>query len=172
MGGQSQRNAPVLARIRELAIKAEKPEGATPQGISLDLVFDVAGPLIQPPYQGLRTGRYWPSEKALEIQIATPEAFASNEELESFLHASLEKAVDRGSKYFNRKNIPFVPLRQRAPDRDPDADQFSRGGSLLRPSTHGGVSARGCPALPGGRRRHADHAGQSGDVTAPQRMRS
>ena len=106
-GGDSKTNAALVERLKRMANIAGRVSAEHPSDVGLELVFDVPGPLVSPPYSGVRTGTFWPDKRKLQVQIATPEGFASQAAQEEFLEKSVDEAVKAAARFLKRKNLTF-----------------------------------------------------------------
>lgn len=109
LGGPELSGAPVDTIITRLAMAAhayqEAHEIASEGG--LDIVYHVPGSILQPEFEGLRTGKFSNKEKMLMVQIAVPALFDSRHHLEKFLVESLREAIQLAKPVFKSTRIPF-----------------------------------------------------------------
>ena len=74
---------------------------------SLDIAYHVAGSLVRPQFEGLRTGKFSKREKTLMVQIAVPILFESDIHLAHFLVDALREAIDLAAPVFKSTKIYF-----------------------------------------------------------------
>jgi hypothetical protein len=100
-----------VERISRLAAKVRDPlhDGQT---LALDVVFDIPGPIVVPPYKGLRTGRFSRDQRKLQIQVAVPEDL-KREATEVFLDGVLRQSVELAQRSLQRRKLDWSvePLR-------------------------------------------------------------
>jgi hypothetical protein len=74
---------------------------------SLDVVFHVAGSLLQPEFSGVRTGRFSRKERMLQVQIAVPPEVVVSEDPYPFLAARVLDAVRLAAPVFSKAGIAY-----------------------------------------------------------------
>ena len=74
---------------------------------SVDVVFHVAGSLLQPEHVGVRTGRLSRKRRMLQVQIAVPAEVASSEDSYPLLLAWVREALTIAGPRFRRAGIPY-----------------------------------------------------------------
>jgi hypothetical protein len=86
-------------------VDEERPP-AGPDDLSIDLVFDVSGPILQWDYQGIRTGRLSRKRRLLQIQVAVPDKL-EKEEIWPFLEDALEKVYALAKEYHDDHRLGY-----------------------------------------------------------------
>ena len=73
IGGQGGENRTAIAAAEAIGKLADQvSENIEPDGLQLDLTFHIAGSIVKPDYEGIRTGRYLPKHQLLVVQAAIP----------------------------------------------------------------------------------------------------
>jgi hypothetical protein len=63
--------------------------------------------MMQPEFEGLRTGKFSKKEKMLMVQISVPSLFENEQHLEGFLVEALREAIQLAKPIFKNTTIPF-----------------------------------------------------------------
>ena len=107
IGGEGIENEHVVAAIRELRQRLDEVE-QTPDlaDLSIDLVFDVPGPILPVDYEGVRTGRFSIIERMLQIQVAVPDEI-TGPDMPHYLTEVLTQMVDAAKGYVKRRKLPL-----------------------------------------------------------------
>ena len=105
IGGESAENANVLEAIKELGrVVDDERRDAGPKELSVDLVFDVSGPIFRFEYKRMRTGRLSRVKRMLQIQVPVPQHLPSSE-IWSYLNAALVEMVELVEEYVSDHRI-------------------------------------------------------------------
>ncbi len=73
VGGNGSENRTSIAAAEAVGKLADEVSANfKPDGLQVDLTFHVAGAIVSPQYQGVRTGRYLAKEQLLVVQAAVP----------------------------------------------------------------------------------------------------
>jgi hypothetical protein len=109
LGGPEVSGTPVDTIITRLARASHAYQQAheiASEG-GLDIVYHVPGSMMQPEFEGLRTGKFSKKEKMLMVQISVPTLFESEQHLERFLVEALREAIQLAKPIFKSTKIPF-----------------------------------------------------------------
>ena len=109
LGGPELSGAPVdkiLTRLARASHAYQETDGIASEG-GLDIVYHVPGSIMEPEFEGLRTGKFSKKEKMLMVQIAVPTLFENERHLEDFLVEALREAVHLAKPIFKSAKIPF-----------------------------------------------------------------
>jgi len=79
----------------------------------IDYVLHIAGSLLRPDYEGVRSGKFSTKRKLLMIQMAVPERMVSSEHVGAFICEMMRQGLVEAKPIFAKAKIPF------------DADKFS-----------------------------------------------
>jgi hypothetical protein len=74
---------------------------------SLDVVFHVAGSILQPEHKGVRTGRFSKRERMLQVQVAVPADVVALPDPYPVVARGLLEAVRAGAPVFAKAGIPY-----------------------------------------------------------------
>jgi hypothetical protein len=74
---------------------------------SLDIVFHVAGSLVQPEFRGVRTGSFSRKKRMLQVQIAVPAEVVASPDPYAFVAGSLREAVRVAAPIFAKAGIRY-----------------------------------------------------------------
>jgi hypothetical protein len=80
---------------------------------SLDIVFHVAGSLLQPEHIGVRTGRFSKRKRMVQVQIAVPAEVVASSDPYPFVARGLLEAVKAAGAVFAKAGIAY-PLDEYA----------------------------------------------------------
>ena len=105
LGGPEVANAPIADVIEKVSRGARG--GAEGDFGSLDLVFHVAGSLVQPEFEGVRTGLFSRKERLLQVQIAVPAEVVASADSYAFLVDRVEEAIRVAGPRFRKASIPY-----------------------------------------------------------------
>ena len=105
LGGPELTHSPISRAIAKL-FRSRGP-GEEGEFGSLDIVFHVAGSLLQPKFTGVRTGRFSRKERMLQVQIAVPSEVVASEDAYPFLAARVLEAVRLAGPVFRKARIPY-----------------------------------------------------------------
>jgi hypothetical protein len=105
LGGPELTHSPISRAIAKLS-RSRGPGGEGPFG-SLDIVFHVAGSLLQPEFTGVRTGRFSRKERMLQVQIAVPREVVASDDAYPFLAARVLEAVQVAGPIVRKAGIPY-----------------------------------------------------------------
>jgi hypothetical protein len=93
VGGNGSENRTAVAAAEAVGKLADEVSANfKPDGLQVDLTFHVAGAIVSPEYQGVRTGRYLAKEQLLVVQAAVPvplSAFAARDYIVNVLDETL-----------------------------------------------------------------------------------
>lgn len=92
---------------------------------SLDVVFHVAGSILEPEFVGVRTGRFSRKRRMLQVQIAVPKEVVAAEDPYPFLAARVLEAVQLAAPVFAKAGIPY-----------PEANYVAIAETMIRAATH------------------------------------
>lgn len=110
VGGDSAANARADAEISRLArLVREQQErlgaaGDEPGAAAVDVIYHLAGPLMKPDYDGVRTGRFVKAKRLQVVQVAVPETLDAAL-VASFLADRLVEAVEVAARRFERRRM-------------------------------------------------------------------
>ncbi len=124
LGGPELRDeAPINRAIAKLN-RLRGPVGEGEFG-SLDLVFHVAGSLLEPEFSGVRTGPFSRKERLLQIQIAVPKDIVASEDPYPLLATRVLEAVRVAVPIFAKAGIPY-----------PEAEYTAIAETMVKAATH------------------------------------
>jgi hypothetical protein len=111
-GGPELSGTPVDQAIAKL-VRSRGDGKATALGDfgSLDIVFHVAGSILQPEHTGVRTGRFSKRERMLQVQVAVPADVVASPDPYAFVASGVLEAVKAGAPIFAKAGIPY-PLEE------------------------------------------------------------
>ncbi len=110
VGGGSAGNAKAdaeVSRLARLVREAQDALGATaddPAEGAVDVIFHLAGPLLQPDYEGIRTGRFVKAKRLQVVQVAVPEGLDGTA-VTALLSDALVEAVEIAARHFERRKV-------------------------------------------------------------------
>lgn len=93
----------IAALNREIVTRRE-PNPKRERG-HLNVVFHVPGSMLQPEFEGVRTGRFSKKKRTLIVQCAVPSAIPGDEK--AFLLRAFHEAVDLAEPIFGKAQIAF-----------------------------------------------------------------
>jgi hypothetical protein len=114
MGGPEQRDSvvkAVLLKAMQTAERVRDPSYKDGTEAWINPIFIVPGSLLQPDFDGMKTGHFSRREKGLVIQVAVPNAVAEGADVERFVVASLRDCVRLAAATFSSKGISFPALK-------------------------------------------------------------
>jgi hypothetical protein len=76
-----------------MSTAAETASARYPSADNLEILFDVPGPMWQPKYSGIRTGRASRGDRRLQIQVAVPESLSTDAEIECFFLEAIAQSA-------------------------------------------------------------------------------
>jgi hypothetical protein len=124
LGGPELRDHAPLNRAIAKLYRLRGPAGEGEFG-SLDVVFHVAGSLLEPEFSGVRTGRFSRKRRMLQVQIAVPKEVVASEDPYPILAARLLEAVRVAVPVFVKAGIPY-----------PEAEYVAIAETMIRAATH------------------------------------
>ena len=110
LGGPEVSGTVVVTNIKKLACAAHSYQESnviSSEGI-LDIVYHVPGTIVQPEFEGLRSGKFSQNQKMLMVQIAVPTIFEDERHLAQFLVESLREAIELAAPIFKSTKIAFA----------------------------------------------------------------
>src|SRR5712691_1266190 len=106
VGGEGAENRTAIAAARAVGKLADEVgERIKPSGLKLLLTFHIAGSIIAPAYQGLRTGRYVPREELLDVQAAVPVPLATADDARAYITSVLQQTSRLVNAYVARRKL-------------------------------------------------------------------
>jgi hypothetical protein len=107
-GGPELRGTPVdLAIAKLVRSRGEGKASTLGEFGSLDVVFHVAGSILQPEHTGVRTGRFSKRERMLQVQVAVPAEVVASPDPYPFVARGLLDAVHAAAPVFATAGIPY-----------------------------------------------------------------
>ena len=109
LGGPEISGSPVdtiITRLAKASHDYQQAHEIASEG-ELDIVYHVPGSMMQPEFEGLRTGKFSRKEKMLMVQISVPTLFENEKDLEKFLAEALREAIRLAKPIFKSTKIPF-----------------------------------------------------------------
>lgn len=97
VGGPTPANAGWRQAIRELALAVQDARADTASPLNVNIVFHVHGNVVQPDYEGVRTGRYSEADRLLMVQVALPET--APDDPGAYLRAQAMRALDEAEAW-------------------------------------------------------------------------
>ena len=122
-GPELRDDAPICKAIAKI-YRLRGPVGEGEFG-SLDVVFHVAGSLLEPEFSGVRTGRFSRKRKKLQVQIAVPKELVAAEDPYPSLAARLLEAVRVAAPVFAKAGIPY-----------PEAEYIAIAETMIKAAAH------------------------------------
>jgi len=105
VGGEGAENRTAIAAARAVGKLADEVgERIKPSGLKLLLTFHIAGSIVAPAYQGLRTGRYVPREELLDVQAAVPVPLATAD-ARAYITSVLQETSRLVNAYVARRRL-------------------------------------------------------------------
>jgi hypothetical protein len=103
VGGSTPTNRRWRDAIAELtrAVAEARTEIASP--LNVNVVFQVAGNVVQPDFEGARTGQFSKANRLLLVQVALPAEVADDPE--SYLRGALSDAIDEAEGWARERSI-------------------------------------------------------------------
>jgi len=83
----------------------------------VDLVFDVAGSIWQPSYEGIRVGRLSRAKRLLQVQVSVPLGFTVQQAREFFIDA-IGEAARLAKEFAVDHRLPYSTLSLEAVSED------------------------------------------------------
>lgn len=105
VGGRTAGNRAWTDEIARLTSEVAAARAGIEAPLNLNVVFQVAGGLIQPDFEGVRTGTFRKAQRLLMVQVALPEAAPAEPRAE--LLALLEDAVAEAEAWSLRRRVAF-----------------------------------------------------------------
>jgi hypothetical protein len=103
VGGSTPTNRRWRDAIAELtrAVAEARTEIASP--LNVNVVFQVAGNVVQPDFEGARTGKFSKANRLLLVQVALPAEVPDDPE--SYLRGALSDAIDEAEGWARERSI-------------------------------------------------------------------
>lgn len=105
VGGRTPGNRAWTDEIARLTLEAVAARAGVEAPLNLNVVFHVAGNLVQPDFEGVRTGTFRKAERLLMVQVALAEPAPANPRAE--LLSLLQSAVAEAEAWSNRRRLAF-----------------------------------------------------------------
>jgi hypothetical protein len=106
-GGESRENEAIVAAIKDLWRRLDEVSSAPHEAdLRVVLMFDIPGPRLPVDYEGVRTGSFFRSKDALEVQAAVPDELTAAD-MPGYLSAVLSEMVDAAKAYAKRRKLPL-----------------------------------------------------------------
>ncbi|UJP39786.1 hypothetical protein [Cellulomonas palmilytica] len=105
VGGRTAGNRAWTDEIARLTSEVAAVRTGMEAPLNLNVVFHVAGHLIQPDFEGVRTGTFRKAQRLLMVQVALAEAAPAEPRAE--LLALLEDAVAEAEAWSLRRRVAF-----------------------------------------------------------------
>lgn len=105
VGGRTAGNRAWTDEIARLTSEVVAARAGMEAPLNLNVVFHVAGHLIQPDFEGVRTGTFRKAQRLLMVQVALAEAAPAEPRAE--LLALLEDAVAEAEAWSLRRQVVF-----------------------------------------------------------------
>lgn len=105
IGGRGGENRTAIAAAEAIGKLADQvSENIRPDGLQVDLTFHIAGSIVKPDYEGIRTGRYLPRHQLLVVQVAIPVPLPPSAAL-SYMKEVLEETLRLVQGYVARRKL-------------------------------------------------------------------
>lgn len=105
VGGDAPENRTAVAAARAVGRLADEiGDRIKPSGLSVLITFHIAGPIVAPKYQGIRTGRYVPKEELLDVQVAVPVSL-STADVREYIAGVLQETLRQVTAYVARRKL-------------------------------------------------------------------
>lgn len=103
VGGSTPTNRRWRDAISELtrAVAEARTEIASP--LNVNVVFQVPGSVVQPDFEGVRTGRFSKGDRLLLVQVALPDEVPDSPD--SYLRGALSNAIDEAEGWARRRSL-------------------------------------------------------------------
>lgn len=105
IGGRTPGNRAWREEIAHLAKDVVAARAGLESPLNLNIVFHVAGHLLRPEFEGVRTGAFRVADRLLMVQIALPDSAPANPRAE--LLSLLQSAVAEAERWSKRKGLAF-----------------------------------------------------------------
>ena len=105
VGGRTPSNRAWSDEIAQLTREAVAARAGVQAPLNLNVVFHVAGNLLQPDFEGVRTGTFRKAERLLMVQVALAETAPPKPRAE--LLTLLAHAVTEAEAWSNRRRVAF-----------------------------------------------------------------
>lgn len=107
-GGPELTGSPVDRAIAKLMrFRGDGKAGTLGEFGSLDVVFHVAGSILQPEHEGVRTGRFSKRQRLLQVQIAVPADVVASPEPYPFVAQGVLDAIYAAEPVFAKAGIRY-----------------------------------------------------------------
>ncbi len=105
IGGRTPRNRAWIDELNKLTEDVMRVRADIEAPLNLNVVFHVAGNLLQPEFEGVRTGSFRKADMLLMVQVALVESAPSN--ARAHLLAMMKIAVAEAETWSLRKRLAF-----------------------------------------------------------------
>lgn len=105
VGGRTPGNRAWTDEIARLTMEAVAARAGVEAPLNLNVVFHVAGNLVQPEFEGVRTGTFRKAERLLMVQVSLAELAPANPRSE--LLSLLQSAVAEAEAWSKRRRLTF-----------------------------------------------------------------
>jgi hypothetical protein len=109
MGGQTAANSRWTGPIRNLTRRVRDARKGIEVPLGVNVVFHIPGNLLQPEFEGLRTGSYSRKRSLLMVQAALPEE--PPDDPDAHLVMMLLRAIDEVEPWSKRRRVEVKPRR-------------------------------------------------------------